>query len=519
MHDIHWGGVAAVVALYAVFLLVGWRAQRKVREGTVADLLVAGRSMPLWIAVMTMTATWVDGGYLLGTAEGVFAKNLAWALQPGVCFGISLILGGLVFARIMRRFEFTTIIDPFDARFGKRWSAVLFLPAMLGEVFWSASLLVAIGSTFQVILGLDATTSIWISAAVVTFYTMLGGMWSVAYTDAVQLMLIPIGLFAVLPFAVGAAGGWGEMVRVYTSARPVDSWMPPLPMFPNNAWPAATLVAWWDTTCMLMLGGIPWNCYFQRILSCQTPEKAREHSLWAGILTITLTIPPALLGIAFISSTYRHLPGGMEIWEIEAFFQPSLVLPYLLRYLVPYAVGVLGLAAIVGAVTSSFSSSILSAGSMFSWNVVRRLVRERITLQGLKFVIRTSIVVLGLLATIMALKVRSVLELWVFSSDLIFVLLFPQLVCALFDSRTNRIGSMVAFVVSLGLRLAAGEPLFGIPPLLPHVELVPMKTIAAAAGLVLLPVVSRLTARWDPPMPLRKMHAEHEYRPPETTGS
>ena len=111
--------------------------------------------MPLWLATLTMTATWVDGGYLLGTAEGVYRSSLATGLQGGVCFGISLILGGLFFARRMRALEFNTLIDPFEARFGARWAVVLSLPAMLAEMFWSAELLVALGSTFGVVLDMD----------------------------------------------------------------------------------------------------------------------------------------------------------------------------------------------------------------------------------------------------------------------------------------------------------------------------------------------------------------------------
>ena len=131
-------GIAAIIGLYAIFLVVGWWAARKVKDGGVADMLVAGRMMPLWLATLTMTATWVDGGYLLGTAEGVYRGSIPSGLQGGVCFGLSLILGGLCFARRMRELEFTTLIDPFEVRFGKRWAAVLFLPAIAGELFCSA---------------------------------------------------------------------------------------------------------------------------------------------------------------------------------------------------------------------------------------------------------------------------------------------------------------------------------------------------------------------------------------------
>ena len=99
--------IAAVVAMYAAFMLVGWIASRKVREGTAADLIVAGRQMPLWVAALTMTATWVDGGYLLGTTEGAYKSSIQLGVQGGLCFGISLIIGGALFAGVMRRFGFT----------------------------------------------------------------------------------------------------------------------------------------------------------------------------------------------------------------------------------------------------------------------------------------------------------------------------------------------------------------------------------------------------------------------------
>src|SRR6185369_2756337 len=194
---------------------IGWYASRKAKSGDSDDFMVAGRAMPLWLATFTMTATWVDGGYLLGTAEGTYRSSIASGLQGGVCFGISLIIGGVFFARKMRALEFHTLIDPFEARFGANWAVVLALPAVLAETFWSAELLVALGSTFGVILNLDLVTGIVISAVVVTLYTMLGGMWAVAYTDAFQLLLVAIGLAAALPFALSAAGGAGHAWQVY----------------------------------------------------------------------------------------------------------------------------------------------------------------------------------------------------------------------------------------------------------------------------------------------------------------
>ena len=494
--------VLAVVAMYAAFLVVGWLASRKARDGTAADLIVAGRAMPMWVAALTMTATWVDGGYLLGTTEGAYKSSIQLGLQGGLCFGISLILGGLFFAGTMRRLGFTTLIDPLEARFGARWAAVLFLPALAGELFWSAELLVAIGATFGVLLDLPLTSAIVLSAIVTTAYTVLGGMWSVAYTDIVQLGLVALGLAAALPFVLDGAGGLAHVWSSYVAARPEGAAMFPPAHAQTALWAGGAVFSWWDTSLMLVLGGIPWNSYFQRVLSCRTPQDAVRQSVLAGTLTIALTVPPLLMGIgAFAYPWSADLAARLQATPADA-------MPLLFAHAVPPAIGVLGLAAIVGAVTSSFSSSILSAGSMLSWNCVKRLAWPSLSVAQLRGVIRASILAFGAVATVLALRVQSVQALWFFTSDLVFVLLFPQLLYALFDPKANRTGSIAAFAVSFLLRVGGGEPLLGLPALVPYPEGLPFRTIAAMAGLILLPVVSRLTAHRDPPRPLCNPSAE-----------
>ncbi len=482
--------------MYGAFMGVGWIASRRVRRGTAAELIVAGRQMPLWIAALTMTATWVDGGYLLGTAEGVYKSSIQLGIQGGLCFGLSLIVGGALFAGVMRRARFTTLIDPFEMRFGKRWAAVLFLPALAGELFWSAELLVAIGSTFGVLLGMKLTTAILLSAVVTTAYTALGGMWSVAYTDIFQLALVAIGLAAALPYVMAGAGGLQHSVAAYMAARPDGAGLVPPLGSSSPLWRGGLAIGWWDVSAMLVFGGIPWNCYFQRVLSCRTPEDARGQSMLAGVMTILFTVPPVLIGVAAFAYPWT----ATDVARLQS--TPADAMPLLFAKAVPPIVGLLGLAAIIGAVTSSFSSSILSAGSMLSWNCMKRLVWPSLTVATMTRVIRSSILLFGAVATVLALKVQSVQALWFFTSDLVFVLLFPQLLFAMYDARANRSGSIAAFVVSAALRIGAGEPLLGVPALIHYPPALPFRTIAAAAGLVLLPVVSRLTARWDAARPI-----------------
>lgn len=495
---------AIVATMYAAFVLLGWLGARRARA---SDLILGGRSLPLWLAALTMTATWVDGGYLMGTAEGAFKASPASGWQGGVFFGLSLVVGGLFFAGRMRARGYTTLIDPFAERFGREWAAVLAVPAVLGEIFWSAELLVAIGAAAAAMMGVRLETAVLASAAIVVAYTMAGGLWSVAYADVLQLALVVAGMALAVPFVLGAVGGLGAAWEGYRAAFPDRGGLGP-PLGTGPLWTPAALSGWWDVSLMLLLGGVPWNCYFQRVLACSTAGRARTTSIVAGFMTIALVVPPLVLGL--VAAIYPWQ--GETRASLAA--SPAQALPLLLGAATPWWVALVGLGAIIGAVTSSFSASVLSAASMGVWNGLRALGGRQRDRAGAASM-RVAILTVGALAAWLALRGQSVQALWYFTSDLVFVLLFPQLVAALYDPKANLAGSVAAFVVSLALRLGGGEPMLGLAPFIPYPELAarvvdldprqwydaagamqfPFRTLSAAAGMVLLPLVSRLAPR------------------------
>ncbi|MEI6633927.1 MAG: sodium:solute symporter family protein [Chlamydiota bacterium] len=503
MQGIYWGGLWWVIFFYAVVFWVGVYYSKRRDTGTTADLLLAGRNMPLWLALVTMTATWVCGGYLNGTAENIYKNGITWGAQGGLCYSMSLIIGGLFFARIMRRLEFTTLLDPFEKRFGKGAAAVLFFPALAGEIFWSAAILLALGTTFGTILNVGLTTSIIISSGVVIAYTVVGGLWSVAYTDVVQLAFIFVGLIAAIPFAVGHVGGWAGMVeRYHAMGGSFTSFFPPVRNLSHNpSWTLPQVLNWWDWSFLLMLGGIPWNVYFQKVLAVPNEKIASRFSIYAGFLCALAAVPPLIIGIIGSIFPWKTLNLGMEY--------PAMVLPYVLRYLTPYWVGVLGLGAVAAAVMSSVDSSFLSASTMFTWNWYWRIINPGCSERSLRVVLRISTVAVGVAATVIALKIRSVQALWYLCSDFVYVILFPQLVMALFSKSANRAGSIAGLAVSFVLRFGGGDPLLHIPQFIPYTwwdknagTLFPFKTIAMLGGLLTIFLVSRATARLCPPRPL-----------------
>ena len=94
----------------------------------------------------------------------------------------------------MRKKEYFTMLDPFQEKYGLRMGGLLYIPALLGEIFWSAAILAALGATVSVVINLDRVPSVIASACIAIFYTLIGGLYSVAYTDVIQLVCIFIGL-------------------------------------------------------------------------------------------------------------------------------------------------------------------------------------------------------------------------------------------------------------------------------------------------------------------------------------
>ncbi|MGH8246017.1 MAG: sodium:solute symporter family protein, partial [Gammaproteobacteria bacterium] len=426
--QILWGGLILMMFFYALTFYVGFRAAG-ITGDSLEQMIVADRSLPLWIGAFTMAATWIDGGYLNGTTEYTYSQGLVWVQAPW-CYALSLIIGGIVFAPVMRRHEFMTMLDPLERRYGKRVTACLYLTSLTGDVFWSAAILTALGTTFGTILGMDFTTSIVLSAAISIAYTMAGGMWSVAFTNVLQLAIIFVGLFAVLFFVFPDFRALTDALHAYRAAlADKASLFPALTAWKDPSW-GNHYWAWWERTFVLTLGGIPWQGYFQRVLSARNERTASWLSIIAGCLCLLVAVPPILLGIAAYSANWKAF--GAAPPE-----HPSMVLPYVLRYMTPPLVAAVGLGAVSAAVMSSVASSILSSASMAAWNVYRPLVRPAAEKGELLKVVKRSVLVIGVAATLIALNVRSVYALWYLCADLVYCILFPQLTTALFFKRAN----------------------------------------------------------------------------------
>lgn len=489
---VNFAGVVSVVFFYIIILVVGiWAGKKKTphaegeEEHETEEVMLAGRNIGIFVGIFTMTATWVGGGYINGTAEVLYSSGVIWCVAP-FGYAASLVVGGYFFATKMREEGYVTMLDPFQEVLGSRMGGLLFLPALCGEIFWSAAILAALGATVSVIIDMDNNASIILSAIVALVYTLFGGLYSVAYTDVIQLFCIFIGLWLCIPFSLNNPA-------VKSMSSDYHDWFGTLP--------PSQIGQYIDSTFLLVLGGVPWQVYFQRVLSTKTARKAQILSYVAAFGCLIMAIPPMIIGAI----------GRVTAWNETSFTgslpldasHTSLILPMVLQYLTPPFVSFVGLGAVSAAVMSSSDSSLLSASSMFARNVYKLIIRQNASEHEVVWVMKISIVIVGAIATYMALTVHSIYGLWYLSSDLVYVILFPQLVCVVhFKHHCNTYGSLAGYIVGLFLRAGGGEDILHLPPIIKypfydddHGQLFPFRTFAMLASFTTLLMVTKLS-KW-----------------------
>ncbi|CAL8124475.1 unnamed protein product [Orchesella dallaii] len=442
-----WGALSILI-FYIVILAVGiWAGRKGSKDGSEEEVMLAGRNIGVVVGIFTMTATWVGGGYINGTAEAIYTSGLVWCQAP-FGYSLSLVMGGIFFANKMRKQGYVTMLDPLQDSFGERMGGLLFLPALCGEVFWAAGILAALGATLSVIIELDRNTSVIFSACIAVFYTLFGGLYSVAYTDVIQLLCIIVGLWLCIPFALT-----NEAVGSLTDAinDPNIDWLGELKQEDYGQWI--------DYALLLVFGGIPWQVYFQRVLSSRTASGAQILSFVAAGGCFLMAIPPVIIGaIAKVSDWNKTEYGVIHGMDPASRGESNMVLPLVMHHLTPEIVSFFGLGAVSAAVMSSADSSVLSASSMFARNIYRLIFRLNASETEIMWVMRASIFVVGALATLMALTIPSIYGLWTMCSDLVYVILFPQLLMVVhFRDHCNTYGSLAAYVTALFLRLGGGE--------------------------------------------------------------
>ncbi len=456
------------VSIYLVAMLViGIAVARRTKSQE--DFIVAGRRLPVWILSATIIATWFGGGTMLGSAGMGYQGGFLASIADPFGAAVVMFLMGFFFVRTFRRMKLLTFIEYFEDRFGKFAGVVASIGLIVSNVGWTGALLVAFGYVFQTLTNVPMEWGILGGAVVVLAYTTIGGMWAVAITDFVQVVIIAIGLVMLLTVVLIDVGGWSTIA-------------PQLPEHSFRMIPLEHTAERWLRYMRLWLifglADLTAQTLIQRIFAAKTERVAQNAFYLAGFGHLALGVIPVLLGI--IASV--TIPGLDD---------PETVIPRLaVEHLHPIAIAVF-VGAMLAAIMSSADSALLATASIISVNLAP-LFKKNLTDKQKLLVTRISIPVVGILAVYIALKVQLVLELMFDANSFILVCIIVPFIAGIWWKKANRTGALSAMAVGL---LAWGGSEWFFPEMAGDV-------IGLVFALVTIIIVTNLTQKQDPPKPL-----------------
>lgn len=420
------GGTIAVyiVVMYAV----SYWAQGQI--STAKDFVVAGRRLPLSLAWLTLLATWFGAATLLTVADEVRQDGLRMAAMDPLGAGCCLILAGVLVARRLWEMDLLTVGDFFRIKFGRTaeiTSSLILVPSYFG---WVAAQFVALAGMFHVFFGLELNWGITLVAVVGTGYTLMGGMWSVTLTDAIQMSLVLLGLI-VLAFTtlsgLGNGNPWDGLMRVHQNAPPEH-----LIVIPREN--LNDFFVWLTAFCVGALGNLPGQDLLQRVFSAKSAKVAQRACVIAGVLYLVFGAIPLVL--------------ALSVNLIDGVNPARAILPALAHAFLSPPVAVIFTVALLSAVLSTIDSAILSPASVLAENVLPRLGLAHVNTLMLN---RASVLFVALASTVLAYRGESAYELLDSAYSLVLVALFVPLVIGLYTSPRSGLPAMGCMLTGVGL--------------------------------------------------------------------
>ncbi len=354
--------MTSLIVLVCLYMLVSigiglWAARR---VNNTADYALAGRSLPLMMVIATTFATWFGSETVLGLPGRFIEGGIAGVVEEPFGSGAALILVGVFFARKLYRMNLLTIGDFYRRRYGKKIELACSVFIILSYLGWVGAQVAALGLVINLLTegAISVSLGMMIGTFVVLFYTVYGGMWSVAFTDFLQMAVIIAGLIAVAVVAGDMAGGLNNVVS-FAQSRDLFHVFPEMTF---HGW-----IFWISAAMTMMIGSIPQQDVFQRVMSAKDEKTATRGPIFGGCFYILFAFVPMFIVCAAVLA----MPGvGQTLLTTD----PQLLLPTLVRDYMPVWLRVLFFGAVLSAVMSTASATMLAPTTTFVHNVLRNYI-------------------------------------------------------------------------------------------------------------------------------------------------
>ncbi|MHB1124293.1 MAG: high affinity choline transporter 1 [Ramlibacter sp.] len=424
------------VVLYLIAsVAIGLFAATRVRN--TADYAVAGRSLALPVVIATTFATWFGSETVLGVSARFVTDGLGGVVEDPFGASLCLVFVGLFFAYKLYQRNLITLGDYYRQRYGRGVELLCSIMIIISYLGWVAAQITALGLVFNLLTGgaVSIPMGMVIGTSIVLLYTIFGGMWSVALTDFVQMIVIAIGLIAIAWFAADLAGGAGKVIDYAATQGKFQ-------FFPTGG--AKEWIFFLAAAITMMLGSIPQQDVFQRVMSSKDAKTAVRGPVIGGTLYFLFALIPMFVVTAAV------LVMGEEATKLLA-DDPQKVLPTLVLNHMPIALQVAFYGALLSAIMSTASATLLAPSTTFVENILRNIRPHMTDRQTLKAMRITVVVVTGVvLMYAIAMEGTSIYELVSGAYQVPLVGAFVPLVFGLYWSRATTQGAIASVALGLG---------------------------------------------------------------------
>jgi SSS family solute:Na+ symporter len=422
-----------VILYWVISVAIGLYTTKYVSSSR--DYAVAGRALPMSVVTATVFATWFGSEAVLGISSTFLKEGLSGIVADPFGSSLCLVLVGLFFARPLYRMNLLTIGDYYKKRFGRAVEMIVTLCIVISYLGWVAAQIKALGLVFNVVSGgyLSVETGMIIGASSVLLYTILGGMWAVAVTDFLQMIIIVIGMLYIGWEVSGMVGGVGKVVEHASNAGKFAFWPAPTPK--ELLW----FFAAWIT---MMLGSIPQQDIFQRVMSSKNENIAARASMLGGGIYFCFVFIPIFLAY---SATLIDPDMVARLMDKDT----QLILPTLIMEKMPLFAQVMFFGALLSAIKSCASATLLAPSVTFTENIVKEIFPWRTDKQFL-LTMRVVVFIFTVLVTTLALNSKSSIYQMVENAyKVTLVAAFVPLTLGLYWKRATRQGALASVLLGL----------------------------------------------------------------------
>jgi len=428
--------IGSVVLYLALTIAIGLWAAKRVHNSK--DYVVAGRSLPLYMSAATVFATWFGAETVLSVSATFTKDGLGGIVADPFGASFCLLFVALFFARAFYRMDLLTIGDFYRKRYGKTVEVITSVAITASYLGWTSAQLTALGLVFSVLSGgaISLSTGILIGAGIVVFYTIFGGMWSVALTDLFQSVVILVGLTAVAWLVGDMAGGAGKVIAAASEAGKFEFW----PKGGTKEW--LWFLAAWMT---LAIGSIPQQDVFQRVTSAKDEKTAVRGTLIGGFVYFCFAFVPIFIAYSALVID----PGYEKLFAAEDGREIQRILPDLILNRTPIWAQVLFFGALLSAILSTASGALIAPTSLFTENVIRPFFRGMSDRQFM-LLLRVILVTFTLAALLFALNSKSTMyEMVQNAYKVTLVSCIVPLAAGIYWKRANVPGAILSVVFGL----------------------------------------------------------------------